>query len=134
MSPPDRTVSDRSITRIRSVAFVLLGVAGLVLKRHYSGPFEEVVLAYGGNVAASFAVYFIVAPLFLAARFRMLLTTGLALLVVELFEATDGFGVMSNVYDPIDLAANVVGVGLALGVDTATRAIISSRFETGRSD
>jgi len=133
MSPPGRTVSDRSLTRICSVAFALLGVLGLVLKREYSGPFEEIVLAYGGNVAASFAVYFIVAPLFLAARFRRLLTTGLALLVVELFEVTDGFGVMSNVYDHIDLAANVVGVGLALGADALTRAIIRSRFETGRA-
>lgn len=43
----------------------------------------------------------------------------LALAVVELFEITGGFGVMTNVYDPVDLAANVVGVALALAADVA---------------
>jgi len=28
------------------------------------------------------------------------------------------FGVMTNVYDPVDFVANVVGVGLALMLDT----------------
>jgi hypothetical protein len=34
-----------------------------------------------------------------------------------MFEATNGFGVMVNVYDPFDFIANAVGVGLALAVD-----------------
>lgn len=109
------------------MALVMLGVAALVLKRHYAGPFQDAVLSYGGNVAASFAVYFILAHLFTAMRFGALLTAGLALLVVEVFEATDGFGVMSNVYDPTDFAANVVGVGLALVTDLLTRAMTRSR-------
>ncbi len=42
-----------------------------------------------------------------------MLPAALAVAVVELFEITNGFGVMSNVYDPIDLVANVMGVTLA---------------------
>jgi hypothetical protein len=38
-------------------------------------------------------------------------TVGIALLVVELFEATNGFGVMTNVYDPADFVVNAVGAG-----------------------
>ena len=106
---------------IRSVLFVLLGAAGLVLNGHYSGPYQEAVHSYGGNIAASFAVYYVVALLPLPLRFRKLLTAGLALLVVELFEALNGFGVMTNVYDPVDFAANGVGVALALAVDIVTK-------------
>jgi hypothetical protein len=44
----------------------------------------------------------------------------LTLLAVELFEITNGFGVMANVYDPADLVANAAGVGLAVIVDLGT--------------
>ncbi len=105
-------------TKTRNVFFVLLGVAVLILKRRYSGPFQEAVVSYAGNVCVSFAVYFILhLPFHVGAR--RLLTAGLALGVVELFEAFDGFGVMTNVYDPVDFVANAVGVALALAVDTA---------------
>jgi len=113
------------MAKARNVAFILLGVAALILKHHYSGPLQEVVWNYGGNIAASFAVYFLMKIPPFAARNKRLLAAGLALAVVEVFEATDGFGVMSNVYDNIDFAANVVGVGLALAIDTAARAISS---------
>jgi hypothetical protein len=111
----------------RNVFFVLLGVAGLVLKGHYSGPNREAVHSYGGNIAASFAVYYVVALLPLAFRFRKLLIAGLALAVVELFEALNGFGVMTNVYDPVDFAANAVGIALALAMDCATDGISRRR-------
>jgi hypothetical protein len=130
MSASSRTLSDLPRIKLRSVVFALLGAAALVLKPHYAGPAEELVFDYGGNVAASFAVYFIVTLLFLAARFRIILTTGLALLVVQLFEATDGFGLMGNVYDRVDFAANAVGVGLALVADVLTRGITSARNHT----
>jgi hypothetical protein len=51
------------------------------------------------------------------------LTTGLALAVVELFEALNGFGVMTNVYDQVDLAANAAGIALALALDSVTSGI-----------
>jgi len=104
----------------RNVLFVLLGVAGLLLKRRYAGPYQELVLSHGGNVAASFAVYFIVLNLPFPPRYARPCAAGLALAVVELFEATNGFGVMSNTYDPLDFAANAVGIALALALDVAT--------------
>lgn len=104
----------------RNVLFVLLGAAALVLKGRYAGPFEELVQSYGGNVAASFAVYFIVLNLSFPPRYARLCAAGLALAVVELFEATNGFGIMSNTYDPLDFAANAVGIVLALALDAAT--------------
>ena len=101
-----------------NVFLVLLGVAALVMKRHYSGPFVEIVHSYGGNASASFAVYFVIRIVTLGWKYGMLLTASVALLVVGLFEATNGFGVMTNVYDPADFVANALGVGLALVVET----------------
>jgi len=111
----------------RNVFFVLLGVTALVLKKHYSGPFVETVYSYGGNVSASFAVYFIIGISSFGRRFGKLVTAGFALLIVELFEATNGFGVMTNMYDRFDFVANAVGVGLALAID-----IVTSRINTRR--
>ena len=105
-------------SKARNVFFVLLGVAALVIKRNYSGPFAEIVYSYGGNASASFAVYFVVRILTLGWRYGRLVTASIALLVVELFEATNGFGVMTNVYDPADFVVNALGVGLALVLDT----------------
>lgn len=108
---------DRS-TKTRNVIFVILGVSVLVLKRYYSGPIAETVHSYGSNVSVSFAVYFIVSMVTFGWKHERFVTAGTALLLVELFEAADGFGVMSNVYDPVDYIANVLGVGLALMIDT----------------
>jgi hypothetical protein len=46
-----------------------------------------------------------------------LLAAAVALAAVELFEAADGFGLMANVYDPVDFAANAPGVALAVVID-----------------
>ena len=109
-------------SKARYVFFILLGVAVLMLKRHYSGPFLEWVHSYGGNLSVSFAVYFVVRILTSDLGYGKLITAGIALLVVELFEATNGFNVMTNVYDPLDYLANALGVALACCVD-----LISSR-------
>ncbi len=103
----------------RNVGFVVLGVAALVTKPLYHGPLAQAVHAWGGNFAVSFAVYFL--ALIAAPRLAMgrLAAAASALLAVEAFELTNGFGVMSNVYDPLDLAANAAGVGAALLVDLA---------------
>jgi hypothetical protein len=111
----------------RNVLFVLLGVVGLVLKPHYSGPLADIVHSYLGNLSMSFAVYF----LFLqpAGRFGVgkLPAAVAALAVVESFEAFDGFGVMTNVYDTIDFIANAAGIGLAWAID-----VISGRYSMRR--
>ncbi len=119
------------LTKARNVFFVLLGVGALILKGRYLGPYQAVVHSYGGNIAVSFAVYFVVTHLPFPPRFRRLLTGGLALLVVELFEASNGFGVMTNVYDRIDFVANAVGTVLAFIVDSVTSGITRNRSRTG---
>lgn len=102
--------------QIRDVLLILFGVAGLLSKRWLSESLGELIFSYLGNVTVSFAVYFWVS---LAARQRLRRATLalLAILVVETFELTDGFGIMSNVYDRFDLLANALGVALALGAD-----------------
>ena len=105
----------------------LLGAAVLVLVPTYDGPFADVLAAHGGNVAVSFALYF--AVLNASARYRRprLLAASITLLAVELFEATDGYGVMANTFDRIDFLANAAGVGLAVIVDLATTPILRGR-------
>ncbi len=134
-SSPRTPETSRSFdgAKIRNVSFILLGVAALVLKRHYAGPFQELVHNYGGNITVSFAVYFIVLHLPFHFGPKRLFTAGLGLAAVELFEALDGFGVMANVYDPADFVANGVGVVLALGVDTAFRQSRRTAGEPGQS-
>ena len=105
--------------KTRNVLFVLLGVLALVLKPSLAGPSAGIVHRWGGNLAVSFACYFLANIPPVRTRHRKLVAAAGALLAVEAFEATDGFGVMSNVYDPIDFAANVLGVGLALMIDAA---------------
>ncbi len=105
----------------RRVVLVLLGVAGLVLKSSYQGPLAEVVHSFAGNFAASFAVYFLAAIAVSRHGAGRLAAATAALAIVEVFEVTDGFGVMSNVYDPVDLLANAAGVGAALAADQVGR-------------
>ncbi len=113
-------VSDDTLGfKMRNIGFIMLGLAVLVFKRHYSGPFATVIDAYAGNVAVSFSVYFNALLVPIKVRYKQLWAAGLALAAVELFEVFDGFGFMSNVYDAMDLVANAVGVMLALVVDTA---------------
>ena len=108
---------------IRNVVLALLGAMALVLKPSYRGPLAEVVYAYGGNFAVSFALYFAAASAASRHRLGRLAAAATALLAVEAFEATNGFGVMANTYDPIDFAANAAGVSVAVVVD-----LVSSRF------
>lgn len=120
-----RVNPDGALRRTR-IACVLIGVASLVLKRHYGGPGQDLVMSYGGNLSASFAVYFMFAASVLGVRGGGWVPTVLAVAVVELFEITDGFGVMSNVYDPFDLVANVTGIALAWACDAVLRRAGSS--------
>jgi hypothetical protein len=106
--------------RARNVLFVLLGVAGLLAKPHYHGDGADLVHSYVGNLSVSFAIYFNARLVPWPPGRALLLSAACALVAVEAFELTNGFGVMSNTYDPLDLVANAVGVGLAVAVDAAT--------------
>lgn len=103
--------------KIRNVLFILLGALILVLKHNYSGPYFEIIKSYSGNLSVSFAVYFIISFSSDYWKKNKFITASIALLIVELFEITNGFGIMENVYDTIDLFANLVGVILALVLD-----------------
>ncbi len=130
-SEPRRTIT------IRNVVLAVMGAAVLVLGPAYHGPASELLHAYGGNVAVSFALYFAAVNATSSYPRPRLLAALLTLVAVELFEVTDGFGVMANTYDPLDLLANAAGVGLAVIVDIATRPIIRRRHErppTGRGE
>jgi hypothetical protein len=106
-----------TLKRFRNIIFILSGVFVLIFKRYYSGPQKDLVLSYGSNISVSFAVYFIALLAFdRLPQSRLLATIG-SLLAVEVFELTNGFGFMSNVYDPRDYLANALGISLALVVD-----------------
>jgi hypothetical protein len=103
--------------KIRNVIFILLGVLLLLIKPHYNGPFLDIVKSYLGNFSISFAVYFLISFNSKYWKMNKLLTALIALLVVELFEVLNGFGVMTNVYDNMDLIANLLGILFALSID-----------------
>ena len=92
----ERAMTEPAIKR--NVCFVLLGVVALALKAPYSGPLADAVQCWGGNVSASFAVYFVIAGSILGRRLGRLAAATIALLAVQLFEVTNGFGLMTNVY------------------------------------
>jgi hypothetical protein len=112
----------------RNVTFALLGAAALVLKHSYTGVWERVVQAYAGNFVVSFALYFAFVGSALRFRHPRLIAAAAVFAVVTAFEVTNGFGVMSNVYDPFDIAANAAGIGFAVLVDTVSwRALTGTR-------
>jgi len=105
-----------SRSRLYDISLVLLGVVALVTKRHIN---FGIVQSYGGNIAASFSAFFLLKLPFLPTKVQAAAAAALALLATELFEATNGFGFMSNTYDPADYLANATGVALAATVNTA---------------
>lgn len=111
--------------KLRNLVLDLLGVAVLVLKGRYSGPGEQFIRAYAGNLGVSFALYF-VAMLAIRQSTRGRVSAALiTLTAVTLFEITDGLGVMANVYDAADLIANIVGVCLAVAIDLLTARLMT---------
>ena len=119
--------------KVRNVAFAILGAVALVLKPAYHGPLEGIVYSYAGNFSVSFALYF--AAINATERYRRpRLTAALGtLLAVEAFELSNGFGVMANVFDPMDLLANAAGIGFAVLVDLATATLLRTRSDSALS-
>jgi hypothetical protein len=92
---------------------VLVGVAALLAKPLYRGPLGRLVWNYLGNVSASFSTFLIVSLATWNLPRPRLVAALAALAAVQSFELLDGFGIMTNTYDPWDLVANALGVGLA---------------------
>jgi len=103
--------------KVRNVLFILFGVLVLLLKQIYNGPALEIVKSYSGNLSISFAVYFLLCFSSDHWKQNKFITAIISLIIVELFEITNGFGIMTNTYDIIDLFANLIGIILALAVD-----------------
>jgi hypothetical protein len=103
--------------KVRNVLFILLGVLVLLLKQSYNGLGQEIVKSYSGNFSISFAVYFLISFSSDYWKQNKLITALISLTIVVLFEITNGFGIMTNTYDEIDLFVNLIGVILALAVD-----------------
>ena len=95
----------------RNVLFVLAAMVVFLMKPYYHGPLSVIFHNYGGNFTASFAVYFVVGIALIDRGYGRSIAALASLLVVEAFELTDGFGIMSNVFDPLDLLANAGGSG-----------------------
>ncbi len=110
--------------RIRNLLMILAGVAGLLAKSWFADSIGGLGHSYLGNVAVSFSVYFWVS-LATAARLNRVVIAVLALLAVECFELTDGFGIMANVVDPWDYLANALGVALAILADLLSARIMA---------
>jgi hypothetical protein len=108
-----------------NVLMVLLGAAGLLIKSWLPGSAGELVHSYLGNFSVSFAVYFVVS-IGAHPRLGRLTIALVALLAVEIFELTNGFGIMTNGYDPLDLLANALVLLLAYAVDLASTRFIPS--------
>lgn len=100
--------------------FILLGAIILLLKHKYDGPYVEFVKSYLGNVSVSFAVYFLASFYAYKMKWNKISTVFVTLLTVELFEITNGFGIMKNTFDSYDFIANVLGVFTALVLDLST--------------
>ena len=109
------TISNKQ--KVRNVLFVLLGVLVLLLKHSFNGPALEIVKSYSGNLSISFAVYFLLCFSSDHWKQNKFITAIISLIIAELFEITNGFGIMTNTYDIIDLLINLIGVILALAVD-----------------
>jgi len=120
-------------SKVRNMFFIFLGVAVFLVKGWYSGPLDEIVHAYAGNLSVSFAVYFNFANLEFPQRFKTVLAAAGALAVVDLFEAFDGFGIMLNTYDPIDFLVNSVGISVAFLLDSKMSARRASNVKAQAS-
>ena len=109
------TISNKQ--KARNVLFILLGISVLLLKQIYNGPGKEIVQSYSGNLSISFAVYFLICLISNHWKENKFITAFISLLIVELFEITNGFGIMKNVFDVFDLFVNLIGVISALVLD-----------------
>jgi hypothetical protein len=110
----------------RNLLMVLVGVTCLLLKRWFAKYLGNLAISYIGNLSASFAVYFLISIARIPNVTRVMVAAA-ALLVVESFEFTNGFGIMTNVYDPFDYLANAIGIGCAICADAGLSRVLRAK-------
>ncbi len=99
-------------------------------KSWFRNSIGNLAYAYLGNVSTSFAVFFLVS-LGAVPKLHRILIAVIALTIVEAFELTNGFGIITNVYDPFDYLANSLGIVLAYCADLASARIMQARSLSG---
>ena len=82
-----------------------------------------------GNVAISFAVYFLIS-IAASGKLKRLAIGLIAFIVVGMFELSDGFKIMANVYDPFDYLADALGVALAYIIDVLIARLVQDNPES----
>jgi hypothetical protein len=100
--------------KLLKVFLILLGISAFILKSQYQGPYQELVINYGSNFLISFVIYFLLS--FFAASNKFIVVV-ISLALVELFEVTNGYGIIPHAYDAFVLLANFIGVFLAVCLD-----------------
>ena len=96
---------------------ILLGIAAFIYKSQYQGPYQELVISYGGNFSISFVLYLLFSIYASSSSINKFFVFVITLTIVELYEVTNGYGIIPHVYDARDLLANLVGVFLAAMAD-----------------
>ena len=81
--------------RKRNVLMVLVGVTALLIKSWFQDFPCSLARDYLGNVAASFAIFFLIA-IAAAPKLHRIWVAVIALTIVEAIELTDGYGVMTK--------------------------------------
>ncbi|MFH0736794.1 MAG: hypothetical protein V1773_18335 [bacterium] len=110
--------------KVIKLVLIIIGVFGLILKRSYTGEYIDFVRSYLGNFSISFAIFFLVEIGSKKLKLNNYVLALLSLSILELFELTNGFGIMQNVYDPYDLVVNFIGVGFAVIVNIVISKIL----------
>lgn len=111
---PDRRVNEK----VWRIACIVVGVAGLLLSRHYTGYGADLLHAHGANVSFSFAAYFLLRFFNLPPRDSRSSAAVYAMVVVSAQELAQGYGYYPGVFDEWDLLFNAAGISLAVGLDT----------------
>ena len=88
MNQSDNASSSINRSRLFDISLILLGVLALVVRGRIN---IGLVQAYGGNIVASFSMFFLFKFPLIPAKFQAAIAAALALLVAALFEATNTF-------------------------------------------
>ncbi len=103
--------------KTRNVAFIFVGVIGLLGVRFYSGPLETLVHSHGANLTFSFGAYFILKFIKLPLIENKYMNGAYTFMGVSAQEIAQAFGRYPGIFDPLDFIANAFGICVAMIVD-----------------
>ena len=102
--------------RTRNVVLIGVGVAGLLLSRHATGPLADFAQRHGANLSFSFAAFFLVRFFPLPGNRRSWVTALYTLAGVWAQELAQHLGLYAGTFDPRDFLFDALGVLIAWGV------------------